>query len=44
MTVLAVIFRLGRITNSRGPGVILLLPCIETIVKVDMRTVSFDVG
>jgi erythrocyte band 7 integral membrane protein len=35
---------LGRLKeNSKGPGVILVLPCIETVTKVDMRTVSFDV-
>ncbi|CAF0709963.1 unnamed protein product [Brachionus calyciflorus] len=41
----AVIFRLGRLWKSScGPGVILVLPCIENVTKVDMRTVSFDVA
>ena len=41
----AVIFRLGRLTRNsvRGPGICFILPCIDTIHMVDMRTVSFDV-
>ena len=41
----AVIFRLGRLnsTSARGPGMCFILPCIDTIHLVDIRTVSFDV-
>ncbi|XP_060923218.1 stomatin-like [Limanda limanda] len=41
----AVIFRLGRIIDRRakGPGVFLVLPCIDTFVRVDLRTISFDI-
>ncbi|XP_078101882.1 stomatin (EPB72)-like 3a isoform X2 [Sander vitreus] len=41
----AVIFRLGRITdrNAKGPGLFFVLPCTDTFVKVDLRTVSFDI-
>ena len=41
----AVIFRLGRLsrTSTRGPGMCFILPCIDTIHLVDIRTVSFDV-
>jgi len=40
----AVIFRLGRLQNgSAGPGLFCLLPCTDTFVKVDLRTVSFDI-
>lgn len=41
----AVIFRLGRITSKKpkGPGIFFVLPCTDTFVKVDMRTVSFDI-
>jgi erythrocyte band 7 integral membrane protein len=41
----AVIFRLGRLssTAARGPGMCFILPCIDTIHLVDIRTVSFDV-
>ncbi|XP_069017307.1 stomatin (EPB72)-like 3a [Embiotoca jacksoni] len=41
----AVIFRLGRITDRKpkGPGLFFILPCIDNFVKVDLRTVSFDI-
>jgi regulator of protease activity HflC (stomatin/prohibitin superfamily) len=38
-----VVFRLGRIAGVRGPGLILLIPFIERMVKVDLRTVTMDV-
>jgi regulator of protease activity HflC (stomatin/prohibitin superfamily) len=38
-----VVFRLGRLTGVRGPGLILLVPFIEKMVKVGLRTVAFDV-
>lgn len=40
-----VIFRLGRLIKggARGPGIFLIIPCIDTYCKVDLRTVSFDV-
>jgi regulator of protease activity HflC (stomatin/prohibitin superfamily) len=38
-----VIFRLGRLVGVRGPGVILLIPFAEKMVKVGLRTVAFDV-
>lgn len=41
----AVIFRLGRLTTSsaRGPGMCFILPCVDTVHLIDIRTVSFDV-
>ncbi|XP_035535520.1 stomatin (EPB72)-like 3a [Morone saxatilis] len=41
----AVIFRLGRITDRKpkGPGLFFVLPCTDNFVKVDLRTVSFDI-
>ncbi|XP_049599731.1 stomatin (EPB72)-like 3b [Syngnathus scovelli] len=41
----AVIFRLGRITDrkAKGPGIFFILPCTDSFVKVDLRTVSFDI-
>uniref|UniRef100_A0AAZ3SUM9 Band 7 domain-containing protein n=1 Tax=Oncorhynchus tshawytscha TaxID=74940 RepID=A0AAZ3SUM9_ONCTS len=41
----AVIFRLGRITDrkAKGPGIFFVLPCTDSFVKVDLRTVSFDI-
>src|SRR6478609_4089159 len=38
-----VIFRLGRLMAVRGPGLILLIPVIDKMVKVSLRTVVFDV-
>jgi regulator of protease activity HflC (stomatin/prohibitin superfamily) len=38
-----VIFRLGRLMGARGPGLILLIPFIERMVKVDLRTVTMDI-
>jgi regulator of protease activity HflC (stomatin/prohibitin superfamily) len=38
-----VIFRLGRLVGARGPGLFLLIPGIERMVKVDLRVVTLDV-
>lgn len=38
-----VVFRLGRLVSVRGPGLILLIPIIDKMVKVSLRTVVFDV-
>jgi regulator of protease activity HflC (stomatin/prohibitin superfamily) len=38
-----VVFRLGRYVGARGPGLILLIPAIERMVKVDLRVVTMDV-
>ena len=38
-----VIFRLGRLVTLRGPGLILLIPIIDKMVKVSLRTVVMDV-
>ncbi|XP_058404573.1 stomatin-like protein 3 [Diceros bicornis minor] len=41
----AVVFRLGRIQadKAKGPGLILVLPCIDVFVKVDLRTVTCNI-
>ena len=41
----AVILRLGRILpgGAKGPGLFFILPCIDSIVNVDLRTITFDV-
>ncbi|XP_015786226.1 band 7 protein AGAP004871-like [Tetranychus urticae] len=41
----AVIFRLGRLLDggAKGPGIFIILPCIENYTKVDLRTLTFDV-
>lgn len=38
-----VIFRLGRLMGARGPGLFLLIPIIERMVKVDLRIVTMEV-
>ena len=38
-----VIFRLGRLIGSKGPGLILLIPFIDRMVKVSLRTIVLDV-
>jgi regulator of protease activity HflC (stomatin/prohibitin superfamily) len=38
-----VIFRLGRLIAVKGPGLILLIPLVDKIVKVSLRTVVLDV-
>jgi regulator of protease activity HflC (stomatin/prohibitin superfamily) len=38
-----VIFRLGRIIKTKGPGLIILIPVIDKMVKVSLRLVAMDV-
>ena len=38
-----VIFRLGRLIDQKGPGLILLIPVVDRMVKVSLRTVVMDV-
>jgi len=38
-----VIFRLGRIIDTKGPGLIILIPVIDKMMKVSLRTVTMDV-
>ena len=38
-----VIFRLGRVIKAKGPGLIILIPMIDKMVKVSMRLVAMDV-
>ena len=39
----AVVFTLGRFTGVKGPGLILVFPYIQTMVRVDLRTIVLDV-
>jgi regulator of protease activity HflC (stomatin/prohibitin superfamily) len=39
----AVVFRLGRMVGARGPGLVYVIPGIEKMVKMDMRTVTMDI-
>jgi regulator of protease activity HflC (stomatin/prohibitin superfamily) len=38
-----VIFRLGRLIAQKGPGLILLIPLVDRMVKVDLRTVTMNI-
>ena len=38
-----VVFRLGRLVASRGPGLVLVIPLIERPVRVDLRIITLDV-
>src|SRR5512145_2725504 len=38
-----VIFTFGRFTGVKGPGLIILIPLVQRMVKVDLRTVVLDV-
>jgi regulator of protease activity HflC (stomatin/prohibitin superfamily) len=38
-----VIFRLGRVINAKGPGLIILIPIVDKMVKVSLRLVAMDV-
>ena len=38
-----VVFRLGRVISAKGPGLIILLPVIDKMVKVSLRLVALDV-
>jgi regulator of protease activity HflC (stomatin/prohibitin superfamily) len=39
----AVIFRLGRMVVARGPGITYVIPLVEKMVRLDLRTVTMDV-
>jgi len=39
-----VIFRLGKLLGAKGPGMIVLIPIVDKIVKMDLRVVTIDVA
>ena len=39
----AVVFRLGRLVGAKGPGLILVIPVVDRILRVDLRVVTLDV-
>lgn len=39
----AVVFRLGRVIDHKGPGLIILIPIIDRMIRVSLRTVAMDV-
>jgi regulator of protease activity HflC (stomatin/prohibitin superfamily) len=38
-----VIFRLGRLVGAKGPGIFLLIPIVDKMVKISLRTITLDV-
>ncbi len=38
-----VIFRFGRLRGAKGPGIFLIIPFVDKMIKVDLRTVTMDV-
>jgi len=39
----AVVFRLGRLIAQKGPGLIFLIPAVDRMVRVDLRTIVLDI-
>src|SRR4030081_2776910 len=39
-----VIFRLGKLLGAKGPGLIILIPLVDKMVKMDLRVVTIDVS
>src|SRR5665811_447128 len=38
-----VIFRLGRLSEPKGPGIFLIIPIVDRVIRVDLRTLTFEV-
>ena len=38
-----VIFRIGRVMGAKGPGLFFIIPVIDRMIKVDLRTVTMDI-
>ncbi|MCX6030620.1 MAG: SPFH domain-containing protein, partial [Chloroflexi bacterium] len=38
-----VIFRLGRLIGVKGPGLFFIIPFVDRMVKVDLRTITLDI-
>jgi regulator of protease activity HflC (stomatin/prohibitin superfamily) len=39
-----VVFRLGKIIDAKGPGVVMLIPVVDRLVRMDLRVVTIDVA
>lgn len=40
----AVVFRLGKLLGAKGPGIVLLIPIVDRMVRMDLRVVTIDVA
>jgi len=38
-----VVFRLGRVIKSKGPGLVIIIPIVDKLVRVSLRLVTMDV-
>src|SRR5436190_15868231 len=38
-----VIFRLGRLVGAKGPGLFFILPLVDRMVKIDLRTITLEI-
>lgn len=38
-----VVFRLGKLIGAKGPGLVILIPIVDRLVKIDLRVVTIDV-
>ncbi|MEE8149852.1 MAG: SPFH domain-containing protein, partial [candidate division Zixibacteria bacterium] len=38
-----VVFRLGRLIGAKGPGLIILIPIVDKMVRVDLRVITYDI-
>src|SRR3989441_5798540 len=38
-----IVFRLGRLVDPRGPGIVFLIPVVDQVIKVDLRTITLNV-
>ena len=38
-----VVFRLGRVMDPKGPGIIVIIPIVDKLVRVDLRVFTIDV-
>lgn len=38
-----VVFRLGRLVGTKGPGLVLIIPIVDKVVRVSLRTIAMDV-
>src|SRR6059036_1449254 len=39
----AVVFRLGRVIDKKGPGLVLLVPAVDRMVRVSLRTITLRI-
>ena len=38
-----VVFRMGKVLKPKGPGTVIIIPLVDRLIRVDMRTITHDV-